>query len=193
MGECAQNPIGQLHVILTGGSTMKQSMYGHQKHAVALYASIVLFMTVVLVGVFFSKGAIEGCLGLFYGSYEAETDAQDIFFSTVENAQAYIPEMRSPKLNFPLIATSLDGFSTDYLSFEDDGRPRLYRDQCLNSERDFPGLDEVEREALFTKVKHYPPPADLVEDGGSFVITADSHGKGNYTSLPPRPTDLVDR
>ena len=24
--ECAQNPIGQLHVILTGGSTMKQSM-----------------------------------------------------------------------------------------------------------------------------------------------------------------------
>ena len=25
--ECSQNPIGQVHVILTGGSTMKQSMY----------------------------------------------------------------------------------------------------------------------------------------------------------------------
>lgn len=35
----------------------------------------------------------------------------------------------------------------------------LSSDQCLNSARDFPGLNEVEREALFTKVKHYPPPA----------------------------------
>ena len=35
---------------------------------------------------------------------------------------------------------------------------------CLNSKKDFPNLSPERREALFSKVKHYPPPDDLVED-----------------------------
>jgi hypothetical protein len=164
--ECNQNPLGHLGTILAGGSTVEDFMYGHQKHAVSLYATIVMFMTVVLIGVFFGKTVVESVYGLFYGSYSAETDAQNINFSSVENMQAFIPEMRHPKLTFPLIATSIEGFPDTYCSFEDEGRPGLFEAMCLNSLKDFPDLKAEAREALFSKVKHYPPPSDLVEDGG---------------------------
>jgi len=162
--ECAQNPIGKFGTILGGGSTVEQYMYGHQKHAVSLYATIVMFMTIVLIGVFFGKTVIEMVYGLFYGSYSAETDAQATRFSGVDGIQSYVPEMNHPKLTFPLIATSLAGFPDEFCSFEDEGRPGLFEAMCLNSKRDFPDLSPTAREALFSKVKHYPPPADLVED-----------------------------
>merc|ERR1712216_211137 len=175
--------MGHFATILAGGSTVNQYMYGHQKHAVSLYSTIVMFMTVVLIGVFFGKTVVESVYGLFYGSYSAETDAQDKMFSKEENMQAYIPEMRHPKLTYPLIATSLQGFNDEYLSFEDDGRDGLFDVMCLNSKKDFPDLTDEKREALFSKVKHYPPPKDLAEDMGGDAMKAekgmDIKGKWN--------------
>ena len=60
--------------IIPGQSTVEQYMYGHQKHAVSLYASIVMFMTIVLVGVMFGKTTIDLVFGLFYGSFDDGTD-----------------------------------------------------------------------------------------------------------------------
>merc|ERR1719379_187528 len=142
-------------------------MYGHQKHALHLYATVVMFMTVVLIGVFFGKTIVESVLGLFYGSYSAETTAQKKPFSGEKGKiQAYIPEMRHPKLTYPLVATSLEGIDTDYCSFEDDGREGLYEAQCINSLADFPDLDAVARERLFSKAKYYPAPKDYADDAG---------------------------
>ena len=39
-------------------------------------------------------------------------------FSKADNMQSYIPEMRHPKLTYPLVATSLAGFDDNYCSFE---------------------------------------------------------------------------
>jgi hypothetical protein len=157
--ECEQNPMGHFTTILAGGSTVQQYMYGHQKKAVTLYATIVMFMTVVLIGVFFGKTLVETVYGMFYGSYSAETDVQNINFSSVEEAQTYIPEMRDPKLTFPILCCSIDNYPDTYNSFEDEGRDGLFQFCCVNSERDFPGVSAETREGYFSKVKHYPPPA----------------------------------
>jgi len=164
--ECNQNPGSHIATLLAGGSTEQDYMYGHQKHALHLYATVVMFMTVVLIGVFFGKTLVETVLGLFYGSYSAETTAQKKPFSKEKNMQAYVPEMRHPKLMYPLVATSLAGIDTDFCSFEDDGRDGLYEAQCINSKYDFPDLDPPVRDALFSVAKHYPPPEGFADEGG---------------------------
>jgi hypothetical protein len=164
--ECDQNPAAHIGTLLAGGSTEQSYMYGHQKRALHLYATVVMFMTVVLIGVFFGKTIVESVLGLFYGSYSAETTAQKKPFSKEKNIQAYIPEMRHPKLTYPLVATSLEAIDSNYCSFEDDGREGLYEAQCINSKADFPDLDPVTREKLFSKAKYYKAPDDYTDAGG---------------------------
>lgn len=49
-----------------------------------------------------------------------------------------------------------------YLSFE--GEKELYLCQCLNVKEELPTLTDDEREALFSNVKHYPPPEGIKEE-----------------------------
>ena len=66
---------------------------------------------------------------------------------------AYIPTMMHPALPFPLIATSIAGYPDTYNCFEDEGRPGLFEECCLNSKKWFPDLDAVKRDSLFSTVR----------------------------------------
>ena len=48
----------------------------------------------------------------------------------------------------------------------DDGED-LYALQSVNVKEEFPEMDDVDREALFSKIMHYPPPKDLEEKSGN--------------------------
>jgi len=182
--ECDQNPAAHIGTLLAGGSTEQSYMYGHQKHALHLYATVVMFMSVVLIGVFFGKTIVESVLGMFYGSYSAETTAQKKPFSKEKNVHAYIPEMRHANLTYPIVCTSLEGIDTDYCSFEDDGREGLYEAQCVNSKADFPDLSPTKRESLFSKAKYYPAPDDFADDGDD---DAEGMAPEKQWKLPSKP------
>ena len=72
-----------------------------------------------------------------------------------------------PKLPFPLIATSIEGYPDTYNAFEDEGRPGLFDVCCLNSKREFPNISDELRESLFSNVKHYKPKVPL---GGIILL-----------------------
>jgi hypothetical protein len=169
--ECAQNPMGHFGTILAGGDATQAYMYGHQKHAIKMYSTIVMFMTVFLIGVFFGKTIIESIYGMFYGSYSAETDATDIHFTSVDDIQAYIPEMRDPSLPFPIICTAVSTYKDTYNSFEDEGRAGLFDECCVNSKKEWDwfnegeGLSNDKRDSLFSKVKYYAPPEGYEDTG----------------------------
>merc|ERR1711988_1257880 len=123
---------------------------------------MVVFLTIVLFLIFFAQSFIEGIRSLFYGSYSEDTQDMNIPFSTVGKCQAFVPEVKDPQLDYPLLAASLMDFDTKYCSFDepenrDPRRPNLFMAQCLNTERDFPNLAPPIRDALFGKVKQYPP------------------------------------
>lgn len=103
-----------------------------------------------------------GCYHLFHGSYSSGSTAQDDHFTACD-IQAYIPFVSHPSLAYPLVAADIHSFDPKYLAFElpDDD---LYKKQCLCQAAEFPGLSEDEIFALFSVVKYYPPPDDLVEE-----------------------------
>ena len=102
---CDQNMIDKLGAIFIGADITETYMYSKQKRSVAMYALIVLFMTVILIGVFFGKAMVEFVLSLFYGSFEEETNANETHFCDVEEIQAYIPGIFDARLTYPLIGT----------------------------------------------------------------------------------------
>ena len=99
-------------------------------------------------------------------------------FSVVEDAFAFVPEVKDPRLDYPLIATSLDHFDTRYCSFDepedrDKTRPTLFSAQCLNSKRvrqggsDLANADNADN-ITTTAPAHWP-------DIHSYIITPPPH------------------
>jgi len=133
----------------------------------------------MVIILFFGAGIVMGCLHLFQGSYSSDSDASDIKYSEVE-IQAYIPFVRHDRLAYPLICTDVRSFDSVYLSFElpsaesyhqkyptfqipspDDGG--MYKIQSLFNRSELPGYSDDDLREIFSEIRHYPPPEDLLE------------------------------
>ena len=106
--------------IAIGMDVAQPYMYSKQKRAVHLYAGIVVFMTLILIGVFFGKATYDFVVHLFYGAFDEETDANEQHFSDCRpHIQAYVPQIFDARLSYPLIAVDVNEIKDkSFLSFE---------------------------------------------------------------------------
>jgi len=179
---CDQTATGSV-VGVTFGASPRDTMYGKQQRVVRVYGILCLILTVLLFVVFFGKGIIMGTYYLFHGKYNPETSANEQHFSSCD-IQAYIPIITHGALAYPLIAVDVESFDPKYLPFELPSED-LYQVQSLYNKHELPGFSKADLDAIFSSVKYFPPPADLVEE-----LTADEQAakdkkkkKGDYEAV----------
>jgi hypothetical protein len=158
---CDQAVTGRVLSVLFGGNVLRENMYGKQERVVRLYGVLVLLLTILLFIIFFGQGVVMGIYHLFYGSYEAETNANDHHFTDCD-IQAYIPLITHPSLAYPLICADINQFDCKYLPFELESESE-YLTQSLFNKNELPGFSDSHMRSLFSEVKYYPPPKDLKE------------------------------
>lgn len=177
---CDQTVSGRVVSVFTGGSLVRDSMYGEQRRVVQLYVYVVVGLTFVIVSFFLGPALVKFIVSLFYSSYISYTKATNIHYSDCE-IQAYIPIIRHEKLAFPLICCDVRTFDPRYLAFvlpsvekfaeQFPGHPipsigegGLYQLQSLANRHEFPSYSEEQLGEIFSMIKHYPPPSDLNEE-----------------------------
>lgn len=172
--ECNQDMIQRAFEIAIGKPVVQRYMYSKQKRAVGLYAGIVVFMTLILIGVFFGKTFYDFVMHLFYGSFAEETDANEQHFSDCRPyIQAYVPQIFHARLSYPLIAVDVDEIKDkSFLSFEEGDKVGLYKAQCLNRRSELPTMRDDKRKLCFSRIMHFPP--DNVEISEAITKTRTS-------------------
>jgi hypothetical protein len=148
--------------VLFGGVLTRESMSVRQHRVVTWYSWLVCGLSLVLFGAFFGSRFVFCCLSLFKGGYSAKAKLQEDNFSQAEGVQAFIPFIRHPSLAFPLVAADQAQFDPKFLAFEMPDE-ESYRRQNLFNKEELPGFFDEELAELFSTVRHYPPPEDLVE------------------------------
>ena len=100
----------------------------------------------------------------FEGDYEPSGEDQNIPYSSVASISAYVPQVRTDQLNFPLLACSIDDIDPRLIGFTDPYNSH----QTWSLMKDFPSEELKVRAKDHTKpilsiVKHYPPPKKVDE------------------------------
>jgi hypothetical protein len=158
---CDQTATGSV-VSMVFGASPRDTMYGKQQRVVRVYGILCLILTVMLFVVFFGKGIIMGIYYLFHGKYSSDTSANEQHFSSCD-IQAYIPIVTHAALAFPLVACDVSTYDTKYLPFELPEKD-LFLVQSLYNKHELPGFSKADLDAIFSCVRHFPPPDDLVEE-----------------------------
>jgi len=107
------------------------------------------FITFIFLIVFyFGSSSYEFFTSLFKGGYDSVGDDSGIAFNTVDNIQAYIPQLRHPGLTLPLLACDISLFDTGCISWTGDYAAQNVFDDLV-------GSTPEERQRLFSVAKQY--------------------------------------
>jgi hypothetical protein len=130
----------------------REWMTDDQKTMVLWYSILSVLMFCVLMVIYFGKEFVFSVLKLFRGDYKPVGEAQNIPYSTVNEIQAYVPQVILPKFTFPLLSTDLSQMDTEQISWSGD-----WDANNLNSTSDLSGTTLEERNRWFSICRQYPP------------------------------------
>lgn len=130
----------------------REWMSDDQKVMVLWYSILSVIMLSILMTIYFGKEFVFSIIKLFRGDYKPVGESQHIPYSTVNEIQAYVPQVILPKFTFPLLATDLTQLDTEQISWNGD-----WEANNLNSPSDLPGTSLEERNNWFSICRQYPP------------------------------------
>jgi len=124
------------------------------------YTSIIIIVALLLEYIFFAMKS-------FYNAYKGIPDFHgqyfDISFSDVRSRSAYIPQVKSTKFPYPLIATDINDIDHELFEWTDPDRPYEFYSIYDDAMKILYG-DNKDGKTLthrcFSKVYYWPPPSD---------------------------------
>lgn len=139
------------------GKQSKVWMKPEQEQIVTLFGITTIVMLVLCVALYILRNILQMCRT--GGGFEAVGEDQGIPFSTIDSVCAYIPELTSRELSYPLVACRMDTFDHELFEWQNPDVPYeaydLTKDVAMIL-KEKEGNENMNEE-IFSTIMHWPP------------------------------------